>query len=219
MAQIFYPGANTISRWSIGAGMLVLAALILCSFILNRSAYQTRVETPIEQPVPFSHRHHAGGLGIDCRYCHTSVETSAFAGIPSTETCMTCHSQIWRDSPMLASVRESYQNNIPIRWNKVYDTPNYVYFNHSIHVHKGVGCSTCHGRVDRMPLMWKAQSMQMEWCLACHRDPAPQLRPVAEVFNMEWTAPNNQIELGTELAKKYDVRSPADLTSCSTCHR
>ena len=148
--------------------------------------------------MPFSHEHHVRGLGIDCRYCHTSVEKSSFAGIPPTETCMTCHSQIWTDSPMLEPVRTSLRTNTPIRWNRVHDLPDYVYFNHGIHVQKGVGCVSCHGRVDQMPLTWKAEPMTMEWCLSCHRNPEKHLRPREEVFNMDWVPPEDQVDAGPE---------------------
>ena len=132
---------------------------------------------PREQPIPFSHAHHVGGLGIDCRYCHTSVETSSFAGIPPTKTCMNCHSQIWSTSPTLEPVRESFRTGVSIQWTRVNDLPDYVYFNHSIHVNKGIGCESCHGRVDRMPLTWQENSLQMDWCLDCHRDPGKHIRP------------------------------------------
>jgi NAD-dependent SIR2 family protein deacetylase len=170
------------------------------------------------QPVPFSHKHHVSGLGIDCRYCHTAVEQSAFAGIPSTSTCMNCHSQIWTNSPMLEPVRESYRTGQPLRWTRVHNLAEFAYFNHSIHVNKGVGCATCHGPVDQMPLIAQQESLLMEWCLDCHRNPEQYLRPREEVFNMSWTAPANQSELGLELVRKYNVRTE-QLTDCSVCHR
>jgi hypothetical protein len=168
--------------------------------------------------VPFSHKHHVSGLGIDCRYCHTAVEQSAFAGIPSTSTCMNCHSQIWTNSPMLEPVRESYRTGRPLRWTRVHNLAEFAYFNHSIHVNKGVGCATCHGPVDQMPLVAQEKSLLMEWCLDCHRNPEQYLRPRDEVFNMSWTAPPNQSELGLELIRKYNVRTE-QLTDCSVCHR
>ncbi|MBV8677594.1 MAG: cytochrome c3 family protein, partial [Planctomycetaceae bacterium] len=171
-----------------------------------------------DQPVPFSHQHHVQGLGIDCRYCHTSVETSGFAGIPPTETCMSCHSQIWSESPMLEPVRASMRTNEPIRWNRVHELPDYAYFNHAIHVQKGIGCSSCHGRVDLMPLTWKDQPLTMEWCLGCHREPEAQIRPREEVFNMSWTPPANQLAMGKDALVKNHI--PVDrLTHCYTCHR
>ena len=183
---------------------------------LNRSSYVTEVNIPREQPVPFSHRHHVSGLGIDCRYCHTSVEDSSFAGIPATETCMSCHSQIWASSPMLEPVRASFRTNQSLRWTRVNDLPEFVYFNHSIHVKKGVGCATCHGRVDQMPLTWRQHTLYMEWCLECHRQPERFVRPREEVFNMEWTPPANQLEVGRKLVAEYKIRK---LTDCYTCHR
>ena len=169
-----------------------------------------------EQPVPFSHRHHVGGMGIDCRYCHTSVENAAFANIPPTKTCINCHSQIWANSPTLEPVRESFRTEKSIQWTRVHDLPDFAYFNHSIHVNKGIGCSTCHGPVDNMPLVWQEKSLQMEWCLECHRHPESYVRPREEVFNMEYQPPADQVALGSQLVKQYKIQS---LTSCSTCHR
>jgi hypothetical protein len=219
MAQIFHRSTNTISRLSIfGALFLVLGLLWLLAAI-NRSSYVTEQYVARAQPVPFSHDHHVGGLGIDCRYCHTSVEVSSFAGIPATAVCMNCHSQIWSTSEVLAPVRESFRTNTPIRWTRVHNLADFAYFNHSIHVRKGVGCSTCHGPVDRMQLMWQAASLQMEWCLECHRQPERFLRPRDQVFNMNWQPDGDQIALGRQLMKEYNVKSTALLTSCSTCHR
>jgi hypothetical protein len=166
--------------------------------------------------VPFSHRHHAGELGIDCRYCHTSVEISGKAGIPPTQTCMNCHKAIWSDSPTLEPVRASFRTDVSIPWIKVHDLPDFVYFDHSIHLAKGVGCETCHGRVDRMNLTWQQNSLQMEWCLECHRNPERYVRPKAEVFTMGWEPAGDQVELGRELVKANGVHPKTD---CDTCHR
>ena len=176
----------------------------------------TRAETVREQPIQFSHQHHVGGIGIDCRYCHTSVEKAAQAGIPPTKTCMNCHAQIWITSQYLEPVRESYRTDRPLRWIKVNDLPDFVYFNHSVHIKKGMGCATCHGRVDRMPLLYQKASLQMEWCLDCHRHPEQYVRPREAVFQMDYEAPANQAELGARLVKEYDIHS---LTNCSVCHR
>ena len=216
MSQIFHPSTNTISRISIFGAVFFLGGLLWVLYAVNASPYATDVGEALPQPVPFSHKHHVSGLGIDCRYCHTSVERSAVAGLPATEICMSCHLQIWSDSPMLEPVRESFRSNQSIRWVRVHDLPDFVYFDHSIHVHKGVGCSSCHGQVDQMPLMWKANSLQMEWCLQCHRHPEEYIRPRSEVFNMQWQPPANQKELGERLMREYDVRSQTD---CSICHR
>ena len=183
---------------------------------LNHSDYSSRAKAPLTQPVPFSHEHHVGGLGIDCRYCHTTVENSSFANIPPTKTCMNCHSQIWNTSPTLEPVRDSFRTDRSIRWIRVHDLPDYVFFNHSIHVAKGVGCTTCHGQVNRMPLMWQHASLQMEWCLECHRNPEQFVRPKSEVFNVNWQPPPDQAEQGRKLVAEYKIQS---LTSCSTCHR
>jgi Cytochrome c7 and related cytochrome c len=218
MAQIFHASTNTISRVSIFGAVFFLAALLGIVYTIFGSPYVTGVNVVINQPVPFSHEHHVRELGIDCRYCHTSVETSSFAGLPATETCMSCHSQIWTDSPMLEPVRASMRENVPIRWNRVHDLPDYAYFNHSIHVNKGVGCSSCHGRVDLMPLMWKAEPLTMEWCLGCHRAPERHLRPQAQIFNMAWMPPKDQIARGRELVEKNQIPVQR-LSDCYTCHR
>jgi len=183
---------------------------------LNRSSYATEEGVARQQPIQFSHEHHVGGLGIDCRYCHTSVEVSAFAGIPPTETCMHCHAHIWTESPFLAPVRESLSTGRPLVWTRVHALADFAYFNHSIHLHKGIGCVTCHGRVDRMPLMWKTQSLQMEWCLECHREPERFVRPREFVFSTAWQPQEDQRTLGRRLVQEYNI---AKLTTCSTCHR
>ncbi len=216
MAQIFHRSTNFLARLSIYGAVFFIAGLVWAAYIFNSSSYMTHVHSIRPQPVPFSHKHHVTGLGLDCRFCHTSVEDSAFAGIPPTETCMTCHSQIWTDSPMLAPVRQSYQTNMPLEWTRVYQLPGYVYFNHSIHINKGIGCSTCHGRVDQMPLMWRANPMQMQWCLNCHRHVEMYVRPRSEVFNMAYEPPPNQRQLGLRLMKEYNIQK---LTDCWTCHR
>ena len=216
MAQIFPRSANALARASIFLGLFFVAAAGLALFQLARSGWVTRQGLVLAQPIPFSHDHHVAQIGIDCRYCHTAVEKSAAAGIPPTATCMNCHSQIWTNAPMLEPVRASFRDNKPLSWNKVNDLPDFVYFNHSIHVAKGVACVTCHGQVDKMPLMYQAQSLQMEWCLACHRDPVANIRPREEVTNVNWQPPADLAALQRELAVKYNVQSK---TSCSACHR
>ena len=218
MSQIFHRSTNTLSRVSIYAAVFVLAGLTWVLMALDRSPYTTKQGIVLKQPVPFSHEHHVAGLGLDCRYCHTSVETSRFAGIPPTATCMNCHKLIWADSDMLEPVRASLRDGRPIVWTRVHDLPDFAYFDHSIHVAKGIGCVSCHGRVDEMPLIRQAAPLQMEWCLACHRHPEAQVRPRAEVFNPNWSAAD-QASLGPRLVKEYGIRSVRDLTSCSTCHR
>jgi hypothetical protein len=233
MAQIFHRSANTISRVSIIAVVAMVALLLFAALETQRSPYVTYEGVAQAQPAPFSHQHHNAGLGIDCRYCHTSVEESSFAGIPPTKTCMNCHSQIWTNAPMLEPVRESYRSGKSLVWTRVNDLPDYVYFNHSMHVSKGVGCYSCHGAVNKMPLTYAAASLQMEWCLNCHRAPEKFLRPRDQVFNMNYEQPSelhpvvladgskftDQMELGTELKKRYHVRTVQDITSCNTCHR
>lgn len=219
MAQIFHRSTNTLSRFSIFGALFLVLGLLWVLAGINRSSYVTEQDVAREQPVPFSHDHHVGGLGIDCRYCHTSVEVSSFAGIPATAVCMNCHSQIWSTSEVLKPVRDSFESGRPLRWTRVHNLADFAYFDHSIHVRKGVGCATCHGRVDQMPLMRQAASLQMEWCLECHRDPARYLRPREEIYNMSWQPDGDQLAVGRRLMKQYNVASPAVLTSCSTCHR
>jgi hypothetical protein len=219
MPQIFHHSTNVLAKVSIfGAIFIILGALWVVAAI-NRSSWNTGAFIEREQPVQFSHKHHSGDDGIDCRYCHTSVETSASAGMPSTQVCMNCHTQIWADSPYLEPVRESARTGKPIEWTRVHDLPDYVYFNHSIHVNKGVGCSTCHGNVSQMPLMYQAASLQMEWCLECHRKPEEYLRPKQDIYKMDWQAPANQTEAGTQLVKQNKILDKFVMTSCSTCHR
>jgi hypothetical protein len=232
MAQIFHRSTNSISRATIFGAVFVVAALFWAAAQIQRSPYVTYAGVVRPQPAPFSHQHHVAGLGIDCRYCHTSVENSRFAGIPPTKTCMNCHSQIWTKAPMLEPVRESFRTDKSLVWTRVNDLPDFVYFDHSIHIHKGVGCNTCHGPVDRMPLMYNYASLQMEWCLNCHRAPEKNLRPRDQVFNMRYQPPSSdspvildgksfvdQDSLGLYLVKAYKLRTERDITSCSTCHR
>ena len=232
MPQIFHRSTNTISRVSIILALLLVTGFLGAALELQRSPYYSWRGIRREQPVPFSHQHHVAGLGLDCRYCHTSVEKSNFAGIPPTNTCMNCHRQIWTNAPMLEPVRESFRSGNSIVWTRVNQVPDFVYFDHSIHINKGVGCNDCHGPVNKMPLMYAENTMQMEFCLNCHREPEKQLRSKAEVFNMDYKQPSSdepvkvngqefkdQIALGTYLKKEYHLRSERDITSCNTCHR
>ena len=216
MSQIFHRSTNTLSKASIFGAAFVAGGALWLTLEVNRTSYVTRAHEARTQPVPFSHAHHVGGLGVECRYCHTSVDRGAYAGIPPTKTCMNCHSQIWGQSPTLEPVRASFRTDTSLEWTKVHDLPDFVYFNHSAHVNKGVGCSTCHGRVDRMPFVWQESSLQMEWCLECHRNPERYLRPKEEVYNIAYEPPADQLALGKELVKRYDVRPHV---TCSTCHR
>jgi hypothetical protein len=217
MPQIFNRSTNYLSRISIWGAVFIVAGLGWVAASLSRSSYATRQGISLRQPVPFSHEHHVGGLGIDCRYCHTSVETSSFAGLPSTATCINCHKLIWNDSPALEPVRESFRTGKPIRWMRVHDLPDHAHFDHSIHVAKGVGCASCHGRIDRMELTYQEASLHMEWCIDCHRNPGKALRPREAIFDMEWSA-DDQAALGAALAREYGIRTAFGLTNCSTCH-
>jgi hypothetical protein len=229
MSQVFHRSTNTLSRVSIFGFLFFVAAMGWFVQEINRSSYVTEAYVARTQPVPFSHKHHVDGMGLDCRYCHVNVEETSFAGIPPTKTCMNCHSQIWSQAPMLEPVRASFRTDQSIEWIRVHDLPDYVYFNHSIHVTKGIGCSTCHGQVDQMPLMWRVNTLQMEWCLNCHRQPEKYLRPPERAFDMKWSEPSKehpvdwngvnyteQLALGAAVAKKYDVKMK---TYCSACHR
>ena len=215
MSQIFKRSTNTVAKASIFGAVFALAGVVWLALLLDRSAYNTGQGVTLAQPVPFSHDHHVSGLGIDCRYCHTSVEEAAYAGVPPTATCINCHKLIWNDSPMLEPVRTSYAKGEPIRWSKVHDLPDYVYFDHSIHVAKGIGCDSCHGRIDQMKLVYQHASLQMEWCLECHRAPEKFVRPRAEIFNPAWEA-EDQEALGPQLVEEYGIQSKM---YCSTCHR
>jgi Cytochrome c3 len=219
MSRVFHRSTNTLSRVSIFGAAFLLAGISWVTITIGRSAYLTNVGVAQPQPVPFSHEHHVSGLGIDCRYCHTTVEKSSFAGMPPTSVCMNCHSQIWSDSPMLEPVRASLRTGQPLAWTRVYNLPQFAYFDHSIHIHQGVGCSSCHGRVDQMPLTFATNPMYMEWCLECHRNVAQYVRPRAEVFNMAWHASGDQLALGQKLIKEYHIKDERSLTVCSTCHR
>jgi hypothetical protein len=216
MAQVFHRSTNTISRVTIYGAVLLLAFAGYVVYEVGQSAYYTEVGEARDQPVQFSHQHHTTQLGIDCRYCHTSVEESSFAGLPPTATCMTCHSQIWVDSPMLEPVRASYINDHSIAWTRVNALPDFAYFDHSIHVFKGIGCTTCHGPVGEMPLTWRANTLHMAWCIDCHRHPERYVRPREAVFAPVYQAPPNQLELGQQLVETYGIRK---LTDCYTCHR
>lgn len=216
--QLFRPSANVLARAILITGALLPFAAIGVTYGVMNSAYVTGQGVIRYQPIPFSHKHHNGELGIHCLYCHTGVEKSAFAGLPATHICMSCHSQIWTNAAMLAPVRESLAANRPIRWNRVHVLPAYVYFNHSVHIAKGVGCSTCHGRMDEMALTSQAAPLTMRWCVDCHSNPAPNLRPRDQIFNMAWEAPPDQDRSGAALLQANHIDTNR-LIECSTCHR
>ncbi len=221
MAQIFRKSSNGFARAVILGTPLAVAAIVGVLYAVEWSPWATREYAPIDQPVPFSHKHHVGQLGIDCRYCHSGVEKSAYAGIPPTETCMTCHSQLYTDQAMLAPVRHSLTDNKPIAWNRVHDLPDFVYFNHSIHVNKGIGCTACHGNVAEMQLTWQNQTLYMAWCLQCHRHPEKFIADKKNNFSTERVALKDEekIDEARQLVKDYHVQSSGVLTDCYTCHR
>ncbi len=218
MAQVFGPGTNFLVRSGVAILTVVLGSAVAIAAIIYRSPVVTQVGINKEQPIPFSHERHVGGNAMDCRFCHSSVEKSNFAGIPTSETCMTCHSQVLVDATLLQPLHDSWNNNKPLEWTRVYDLPDFVYFDHSIHIAKGVGCTVCHGQIDEMPLTHKAQHMSMSWCLECHRAPEKFIRPADQVFNVNWQAPKDQIAQGLRLVEKYNIKTE-QLTNCSICHR
>ncbi len=218
MPQVFSPAADTLVRSVLAAAVVVPAIFVGLAYAVARSPHATGQGIVVEQPVMFSHAHHVGQLGLDCRYCHTGVEQAAYAGVPPTETCMTCHSQIWTNAAMLAPVRESFARGLPIHWRRVHRLPGYVYFDHAAHVAKGVGCTSCHGPIDAMPLTWQDAPLTMAWCLECHRNPAGNLRPRDAVFSQDWQAPADQMAKGHQLLAAYGIK-PDHLSDCSVCHR
>ena len=218
MSQIFHPSMNWITSITLVAAISFVIGLAGLGYYIVRSPLMTGVGVAQVQPVPYSHQQHVGELGLDCRYCHTSVEESNSAGIPPTETCMGCHAQITPDSVALEPVQASYAEGQPLEWVRVHDLADYVYFNHAIHVRQGVGCETCHGRVDQMPVVVKMQTLHMEWCLDCHRAPEQYIRPRSAVFTMGWVPPVEQATLGPQLVAEYGIHVDA-LADCSICHR
>ena len=216
MAQIFDRSSNSLARMSLVLTGLIVIALGVTLNSLQRSPWVTRQGQRPDQPVPFSHKHHVQGLGLQCQYCHTSVEKSSYAGIPPTKTCMNCHSQIWTNAALLEPVRKSWATGESLAWTKVHDLPDYVYFNHSIHVNKGLGCASCHGRVDQMPLMYQQNTLQMEWCLNCHRDPAKNLRPVSQAYNMAWEGPSTLKPVWCAVNDEKSGKPTAQSVDCQT---
>jgi hypothetical protein len=231
--QVFRPSANTIAKASIAGALVGLLVVSTVACLVERSGYVSNEGVVRDQPVPFSHEHHVRDLGLDCRYCHTSVTDSTFAGIPPIKTCMTCHSRVWTDAALLQPVRQSWSDEIPIKWTRVHNLPDFAYFPHDIHVNKGIACVTCHGRVDQMPLMYQRASLQMRWCLNCHRSPQEYLRPRDQVFNMdfviddkvrrEYSTPDHPVtdqdSLGYALIELYHIPTDGRIENCYTCHR
>ena len=215
MTAVFTPRGALVARLVVLA--LLLAAASAVALVVSHGRSDERLGEPIAQPIPFSHKHHVGDDGIDCRYCHATVETAAHAGLPSTGVCLGCHSQLYRDQPLLAPLHDSAARDRPIAWQRVHVLPDFVFFDHSVHVAKGVACVECHGRVDQMPLTWRTQPLQMQWCLACHRDPAPHLRPPSQAFTLD--APQATPAEAQALARAAHLESTRRLTDCSTCHR
>ncbi len=214
MAQVFDRSSNALARAALVLTGLIVVALGVALNQLQRSPWVTRQGQRADQPVPFSHRHHVEGIGLQCQYCHTSVEKSMYAGIPPTKTCMNCHAEIWTNATMLEPVRKSWATGESIPWIRVHDLPDYVYFNHEIHVNKGIGCASCHGRVDEMPIMYAENTLQMEWCLNCHRDPVKNLRPTSEIYNMAWKEPSGDKPVWC--AETGKLAPTAQAVSCTT---
>jgi hypothetical protein len=214
MAQIFDRSSNALARMSLVLTGLIVIALGVTLDELQRSPWVTRQGQRPDQPVPFSHKHHVQGLGLQCQYCHTTVEKSSYAGIPPTKTCINCHAQIWTNAQLLEPVRASWATGQSLAWTKVHDLPDFVYFSHEIHVNKGLGCSSCHGRVDQMPLMYAENTLQMEWCLDCHRNPAKNLRPTSQIYNMAWEAPADDRPVWCAVSGDKEGQPTADSVSC-----
>jgi hypothetical protein len=219
MAQIFPRSANTISRLLIFGVVLAVGVVTYIIYTVNQSAYFTNVNVERQQPVPFSHKHHVTDDGLDCRYCHTSVEQAPYAGVPSTHICMSCHSKLWLNSPMLEPVRASYTADKSLEWTRVNALPDFVYFDHSIHVNKGVGCTTCHGPIGEMALTRRAHTLYMRWCIDCHKHPEGGVRRREDVFKADYVPPPDQLVLGRRLVREYRIKDPKQLTDCYTCHR
>jgi hypothetical protein len=219
MAQLFHPVSNVIAKASVVAVALIVGGLGYIIYAVNQSAYYTNINVARQQPVPFSHKHHVTDDGIDCRYCHTSVEKSGFAGLPTTHTCMSCHSKLWLNSSMLEPVRVSYATDKSLEWTRVNAVPGFVYFDHSIHINKGIGCTTCHGPIGEMPLTYRANTLYMRWCIDCHKNPALHVRHKEDVFKADYVEPANQLEMGRQLVKDYKIKTPKEITDCYTCHR
>lgn len=212
-----YPG------WSNAAFRLVLTTLLLSLVAVPtsliawaRTPYSTEASDPRRQPVLFDHRHHTRDDGIDCRYCHYAVDRSPYAGVPSTELCMNCHAQVWNQAPAVSLVRASFFSGKPIRWERVFNVPDFVFFNHAVHVHRNVGCVSCHGRIDLMGQVYMPEAMTMSWCIDCHREPENHLRPAERITDMEWSPARPQLEIGLEIKAKNHIAPP---TNCSGCHR
>ena len=244
MAQIFHPGFNTLAKVSLALIAVGPLVVIGVASAVSRSPFNTKVNVALDQPVPFSHEHHVNELGINCLYCHTSVEKSAHSNLPATEVCMSCHSQIWTNSPLLEPVRESYINNTPIKWNQLNKVPEFVYFNHSIHVNRGLNCNICHGPVQAMQLAYKGKTFHMAWCLNCHRNPENFVAEKEQVLGLyekgQKTAAKNyagltaeeqallngqdykrtpaELEHGRQLVKQYGIKTK-QLSDCWICHR
>jgi hypothetical protein len=215
VSAVFTPRGVLAVKLATLAVLVVSAALV--ALLIGHGNGLEHLGEPLAQPIPFSHKHHVGDDGIDCRYCHTTVETAAYPGLPSTSVCLTCHTALYRDQPVLGALHRSAAQDQPIPWQRVHVLPDFVFFDHSVHVAKGVACIECHGRVDQMPLTWRASPLQMQWCLACHRDPAPHLRPHSQVFSMD--APRPAPAQAAQLARDAHLESRRRLTDCSTCHR
>jgi hypothetical protein len=219
MAQIFHRSTNTISKVTIYGAVFIVGGLGYLIFAVNQSAYYTNVNEARQQPVPFSHKHHVTDDGIDCRYCHTTVEKSPYAGVPTTQICMSCHSKLWLNSSMLEPVRSSYAKDVSLEWTRVNALPDFVYFDHSIHVNKGIGCTTCHGPIGEMPLTYRANTLYMRWCIDCHNHPERHVRRREDVFKADYVEPPDQLALGRRLVKQYKIKGPEQITDCYTCHR
>ncbi|HLK39159.1 MAG TPA: cytochrome c3 family protein [Polyangiaceae bacterium] len=216
MRPLFPPWSDTVFRLCLVIAVAAIVVIPTMTILWVRTPYVTKEESPVEQPVQFDHRHHVRDDGIDCLYCHYEATRSKFAGVPPTSVCMNCHSQVWQESGRLAPIRDSWFGGGPLRWRRVHQLPQFVYFDHSAHVSHGVGCAECHGRVDLMPAVYPVAPLTMEWCLDCHRDPEPHLRPLDQITNMEWTPAGSRRAIGAGVRQSLHVDPPVQ---CSGCHR
>jgi hypothetical protein len=216
MRALFPPWSDTVLRVGLVCALAAAVLLPVVTILWARTPYVTKETEPVQQPVPFDHRHHVRDDGIDCLYCHYEATRSKFAGVPPTSVCMGCHGQVWQESERLAPVRASWFSGEPLRWRRVHQLPDFVYFDHSAHVSHGVGCAECHGRVDRMADVYPGAPLTMEWCLDCHRDPDPHLRPPGAITRMDWQSPGPRRAVGAAVHAELHVDPPL---SCTGCHR
>lgn len=217
MSSIYPKWANSVFWAVTGITAATVVGIPITLMVLVRTDYVTGRKMEYEQPIQFDHRHHVLDDAIDCLYCHYMADRSPHAGVPPTELCMNCHGQIWHDAPMLEPLRQSFFDGLPIAWRRVHELPDFVFFNHQVHIHRGIGCVSCHGRVDRMPAVHAIATLDMDWCLDCHTAPERFLRPLDRITDMTWEPPlQEQLQIGARLKEEMDIQPPLH---CTACHR